>query len=676
VPSSSTKTAKRNVLLIEEYDALSIAIESAMTKFAPQHQFHAVPSLAEARRFALEHKPELIILDFDPPLPGAIAFFGEMKGVLPETRVLTLVASAPPDLIAERGANGALQFLKKPFELVEFGAAVQALLGPWMETGTPRGTLRDLALDDVTVLALSAPRNIFIEVWAGENRTGKLHLRNNQIIHARAGDTDGKRAIAEMLAWTDPRFIENIDSESVPRTIHDSWATTLIEALREAKKPRRARPAPAEPQLPAQPVVIPARVGPKILIIDDTEMLLIFVEDSLALADPTLQMTTALTGLNGVKEAARIIPDLVLADYVLPDIKGDEVCRRIGRNESTARVPIIMMSGHVHEMAAVAGKLPNVVATIAKPFRSDALVALVQETLKEGPLKEKPTFPSEKEIARAKGADFTISKTPIVSQPEQKAASPPPKSSTSPPMEGGVPVRPMPQFESKTPPEVPRAASEELAPPQPPGVPSRVPNKTAPPEKRDGIQQLAPNEVMLDLPLDFVAMQVNSAFQIGAIRARPASSIVAVEIPANSKAALPLQTGFQLGPIDLDAAGNISIVRLIPSSQPFRVAKMRNAFDVGGVTVVVANELERLQLMLTAASMTMQLFAPLELISVELGPSREITQLVLRCRGKAVRVSLNTHASPVQAGASFEIARVQLDQTRRIYELTLTPTGI
>ena len=674
--SSSTKTAKRNVLLIEEYDALSVAIESALTKFAPQHQSHAVPSLAEARRFALEHKPELIILDFDPPLPGAIAFFGEMKGVLPETRVLALIGGVPPGLIAERGANGALQFLKKPFELVEFGAAVQALLGPWMETGTPRGTLGDLALDDVTVLALSTPRNIFIEVRAGENRTGELHLRNNQIIHARAGDADGKRAIAEMLAWTDPHFIENISSESVPRTIHDPWATTLIEALREAKNLKRPLPTPGQPQLPAKPVVTPAKAGPKILIIDDTDMLLIFVEDSLALADPTLQVATALTGLNGVKEAARIIPDLVLADYVLPDIKGDEVCRRIGRNESTARVPIIMMSGHVHEMAAVASTLPNVVATIAKPFRSDALIALVQQTLKEGPLKERPTFPSEKEIARAKAADFTISKTPILPEPEQKPESPPPTSAASPPMEVGAPATPKPQLKSKTRPEEPRAGSQLLAPPQPPGIPSRVTKKTAPLQKSDGMQApLAPNEVTLDLPLDVVAMQVNSAFQIGAIRARPASSTVAIEVPANGKTALPLNTGFQLGPIDLDAMGNISIVRLIPTSQPFRAAEMRSAFEIDGVTVVPANERERLQLMSTAASMTMQLFAPLELISVELGPSLEITQLVFRCRAKTVRVSLSARGSPVQAGASFETTRVQLDQSRRIDELTLTPIG-
>jgi DNA-binding response OmpR family regulator len=659
VPPSPVTPAQRNVLLIEEYDALSVAIQSALKKFAPQHRFHAVRSLAEARRAALEQKPELIILDFDPPHPGAIAFFGEIRGVLPETRGLVIAAGITPDLIAERGANGALQFLEKPFELVEFGAAVQALLGPWMETGTLRGTLRDLALDDVAVLALSTPRNVVIEVRAGENRNGELHLRNSQITHARTAEAEGKRALVEMLTWSDPHFIENIASESAPRTIHDPWAVTLIEALHEARKPKRTRPAPAEPKVPAKPAVVAIKKGPKILIIDDTEMLLIFVEDSLALAEPTLQMTTALTGLQGVKEAARIIPDLVLVDYVLPDIKGDEVCRRIGRNESTARVPIVMMSGHVHEMAAVASKLPNIVATIAKPFLSDALVALVQQILKKGPLREKPKFPSEKEISRARSAEFAVSQTPILCEPDQEPARRQ--------MEGGAPATPKVT-----------AGSRELAPPRP-SVPPPLPvPKPSPPQKLRAIApRPTPNEVLLDLPLDVVAMQVNAAFQIDAIRARPASLTVAIEIPAlAARAALPLQTGFDLGPIDLDATGRISIIRLTPTSHPFRAVETRSAFEVGGVTVVPANERERLQLISGAASsMTMQLFASLELISVELAPNLEIRQLVLRCRGRAVRVSLNSQRSQTQTGANFEATSVHLDQSRRIDELTLTPIG-
>jgi DNA-binding response OmpR family regulator len=660
VPSSPVKTAERNVLLIEEYDALSVAIQSALSKFAPYHRFHAVRSLAQAQQAALEQKPELIILDFDPPHPGAIAFFSEMRRVLPETRVLLIAAGVTPELTAERGVNGALQFLEKPFELVEFGAAVQALLGPWMETGTSRGTLRDLGLDDVALLALSSPRNVVIEVRAEEGRTGELQVRNSQITHARTADAEGKRALVEMLTWNNPYFIEDIAPESTLRTIHDPWTATLIEALREAQNLKRTRPA-AEPASPAQPAVAPTKTGPKILIIDDTEMLLIFVEDSLALADPTLQMTTALTGLQGVKEAARIKPDLVLVDYVLPDIKGDEVCRSIGRNDSTALVPIIMMSGHVHEMAAVAGKLPNVVATIPKPFLSDSLVALVRQTLKAGPLREKPTFPGEREIARAKGADFAISKTPVRPQHEQKPPSG--RGESGAPATRKPAARPLPDL-------------QEFAPPSPPPSPRLAIARTTPPQKLEPIApRLAPNEVLLDLPLDVVAMQVNAAFQLGAIRARPASLTVAIEIPAlATMAALPLKTGFHLGPIDLDAAGCISIVRLIPTSQPFRPVQTRSAFEIDGVTVVPANERERLQLMSTAASrMTMQLFAPLELISVELAPNLEIKQLILRCRGQAVRVSLNSQNSQTQSGASFAATRVLLDQSRRIDELTLTP---
>jgi CheY-like chemotaxis protein len=533
-----------------------------------------------------------------------------------------------------------------------------------------RGTLRDLALDDVALLALSSPRNVVVEVRADEGRTGELHVRNSQITHARTTDAEGKRALVEMLSWNNPHFIENIAPESAPRTIHDSWAATLITALREAKKPKHGRPVPAEPKVPAQPAVAPTKTGPKILIIDDTEMLLIFVEDSLALADPTLQMTTALTGLHGVKEAARIIPDLVLVDYVLPDIKGDEVCRRIGRNDSTALVPIIMMSGHVHEMMAVARKLPNVVATIPKPFVSDALVGLVHQTLKKGPLPGKPTFPGEKEIARAKSADLAISKTPIVPQPEQKPPTTESKREAQP-----LPARRTEIGAAPATPAVNRGA-QEVAPPRPIARPPVPIPRTAPPQKLQSVApRLAANEVLLDLPLDVVAMQVNAAFQIGAIRARPASLTVAIEIPAlTATAALPLKTGFHLGPIDIDATGCISIVRLIPTSQPFRPVQTRSAFEIGGVTVVPANERERLQLMSTAASrMTMQLFAPLELISVELAPNLEIRQLVLRCRGKAVRVSLNSQNSQAQSGASFEATRVQLDQSRRIDELTLTP---
>src|SRR5207302_6609515 len=95
-----------------------------------------------------------------------------------------------------------------------------------------------------------------------------------------------------------------------------------------------------------------------------------------------------------LRRAEVTLPDLVLVDYSLPDLRGDQVCDRLLQNEATSRIPVVMMSGHVSEMAATARKYRNVVATIAKPFMSDALVSLVKETLAKGPLPVAPPEPA------------------------------------------------------------------------------------------------------------------------------------------------------------------------------------------------------------------------------------------------------------------------------------------
>ena len=136
---------------------------------------------------------------------------------------------------------------------------------------------------------------------------------------------------------------------------------------------------PGRPKMPAEKA--PAKTGKKIVIIDDTEMLLIFAEDVLATADSELQIAKAFTGTDGLTQIENILPDLVLLDYSLPDINGDEVCRRLLQNEQTARIPVLMMSGHVAQMNAAAARFKNIVETIEKPFFSEALVDLVQRTL-------------------------------------------------------------------------------------------------------------------------------------------------------------------------------------------------------------------------------------------------------------------------------------------------------
>ncbi|MFZ1218944.1 MAG: hypothetical protein WAO00_06595, partial [Chthoniobacterales bacterium] len=77
-----------SVLLVEEYDALAAAITSALKKFAPRHRTQVVESLAEAEAAASQTRPQLFVVDFDPPRPDTIEFLDRISSTNPDARFL------------------------------------------------------------------------------------------------------------------------------------------------------------------------------------------------------------------------------------------------------------------------------------------------------------------------------------------------------------------------------------------------------------------------------------------------------------------------------------------------------------------------------------------------------------------------------------------------------------
>src|SRR5207249_4512449 len=97
-----------------------------------------------------------------------------------------------------------------------------------------------------------------------------------------------------------------------PRTIQGPWLHVFLEALRKAKPSAEELkiPSPSISSLEKpKPAKTRAKSGKKIVVIDDTEMLLIFVEDSLSMADPSLEIVTAFTGGEGARRAEVMVPD-------------------------------------------------------------------------------------------------------------------------------------------------------------------------------------------------------------------------------------------------------------------------------------------------------------------------------------------------------------------------------
>jgi DNA-binding response OmpR family regulator len=627
---SSTRTVLQpGVILLEEYDALAAAIGAALKKFAPRHAFSVGRSLAEAKKIAADLKPELFLIDTDPPWAGITDFLEELRSALPEARALVIGAPIPTEIVAARGSLGALQFIEKPFELAAFGAAVQALLGPWHESeSAARGVLRDLGVADIVLLHCAAKANVIVEVRSGAKNFGEIHIVGGEVFHAKTRKLTGEDALLEIVGWRNARMSEEDAVAPTGRTIGREWPAILLDALCAIQPPAPPRVSPAE-------TIPKVKTGKKIVVVDDTEMLLIFVEDTLSTADPELQITTALSGDDGVQEIGRVIPDLVLLDYSLPDFNGDEVCRRLLQDKRTVNVPILMMSGHVPQMAATAAIFPNVVATIEKPFLSDALVDLVRRTL-AGERKPKAAPRSHPVPA------------PIV---------PPQRTAMLPETE----IKPLP--------------TPQPIPPLPP-IPSPMPTLVGGAEQgapRPKVRVTSDNDAVLGLFLEVVSMQLTPQLQMGTIRAKTASPTVSLHLSSAVRDRMPAQIGFQLGNAELDGNGRLSILRLIPTARPFQPAQTRNAFEIGGVSLIPNAVKTRVQLTPSGSTpMTIELLAHLELAAVELNPTFQVAQLVLKWPTNIVRVTLNPKA-PEQTAARFEASAMKLDAAGRLAELVLNP---
>jgi PAS domain S-box-containing protein len=108
------------------------------------------------------------------------------------------------------------------------------------------------------------------------------------------------------------------------------------QAASNAAAPPIAAPATPHPAL--------ARNG-SLLYIEDNPVNLLLVEELLRMR-PGISFHAASTGLAGVAQAGRLLPDLILIDIQLPDIDGFEVLRHLRQQEGTAATPCIALSAN------------------------------------------------------------------------------------------------------------------------------------------------------------------------------------------------------------------------------------------------------------------------------------------------------------------------------------------
>jgi DNA-binding response OmpR family regulator len=119
--------------------------------------------------------------------------------------------------------------------------------------------------------------------------------------------------------------------------------------------------------------------GESVLVVDDSPTILKLVQ--LVLTKAGYQVTTASDGEAGLVAAHEDRPALILLDYQMPEMNGDDVCRAMSGDTVLCNVPVVVMSAREDAVGERFASLPNVVDHITKPFSPDALLAVISHTI-------------------------------------------------------------------------------------------------------------------------------------------------------------------------------------------------------------------------------------------------------------------------------------------------------
>ena len=87
-------------------------------------------------------------------------------------------------------------------------------------------------------------------------------------------------------------------------------------------------------------------------------------------------------GQAGIEAVQQSSPDIVLLDLMLPDMDGWEIFRQLKHDESTAEIPVIVITAKAQSIDKVLGlEIAKVDDYISKPFRPQELVDRVEKVL-------------------------------------------------------------------------------------------------------------------------------------------------------------------------------------------------------------------------------------------------------------------------------------------------------
>lgn len=123
-----------------------------------------------------------------------------------------------------------------------------------------------------------------------------------------------------------------------------------------------------------------------VMVIEDEEAISLLL--SYNLEKEGYSVATVSNGLNAVSEVERLMPSVILLDWMLPEISGVDICKLIRSKPDIKDIPIIMLTAKSQEEDKIKGLSAGADDYVTKPFSIPELMARVKTNMRRAPLFE------------------------------------------------------------------------------------------------------------------------------------------------------------------------------------------------------------------------------------------------------------------------------------------------
>ncbi|BAM04417.1 response regulator [Phycisphaera mikurensis] len=118
----------------------------------------------------------------------------------------------------------------------------------------------------------------------------------------------------------------------------------------------------------------------RLLVVDDDPGVLALLDEVLRL-DGRFEVRTATCGYDAGMESVGFRPELILLDYMLPDINGDRVCRSVKETPELSDTRVLIISGAATDEEVERLMAAGADGFLQKPFELTTLIARIEALL-------------------------------------------------------------------------------------------------------------------------------------------------------------------------------------------------------------------------------------------------------------------------------------------------------